>query len=62
MSHPHGVVQPILVEHQSCICFTCPCGWRSSALRPEAKGTLRTICTEYHEHQEQVSHPRRKER
>jgi len=56
---PHGYVEPHLSDHQSCIRFTCPCGWHSMALRPEAKGTLRIICTEYREHQDSV-HPRRR--
>lgn len=49
-NHPHGIVEPVMVQSQSCIAFHCPCGWSSDALRPSAPGTLRTICGQYHAH------------
>jgi hypothetical protein len=60
MEHPHGVVEPVLANGASCIQFNCPCGWHSDALRPEAKGALRILCTEYREHQDSVMHPTRR--
>jgi hypothetical protein len=52
---PHAVLEPVLVRgptgaSNQCIEFHCPCGWHSDALRPEAKGTLTTICTELRQH------------
>lgn len=56
MTHPHGVVEPVLANGAQCIRFVCPCGWQSQAERPNRPGALRLICTQYREHLAEVGY------
>lgn len=60
MPHPHAVVEPVMADAMKCIWFHCPCGWHSSARRPETPGALRAICEEYVAHLEAVGYPYRR--
>lgn len=51
MSVHHGFIEPVFVDGQAAVAFKCPCGWTSTHVRPEVRGTLRLICTEYDGHQ-----------